>query len=50
MMPNEFRPFSPGLLSMPIPFAEIVTMQFLFVIASDESFFGVFRSPLTASR
>ena len=43
MMPNEFLPLPAGLLGMPIPVAEIVTMQFLFVVASDESCFGIFR-------
>ena len=43
MMPNKFFSFPAGLLGMPIPLAEIVTMQFLFVVASDESCFGVFR-------
>ena len=41
MMPNEFLSFPAGLLRMPIPLAEIVTMQFLFVVASDKSFFRV---------
>ena len=45
MMPNGFLSLGAGLPGMPIPLAEIVTMQFLFVIASDESFFAVFRSP-----
>jgi hypothetical protein len=43
MIPNEFLSFAAGLLTMPVPFAKIVTMRFLFVIAGDESFFGVFR-------
>jgi len=43
MMANEFLPLPAWLLGMPVPFAKIVTMQFLFVVASDESCFGVFR-------
>ena len=43
MMPNQFLSFPALPLREPIPLAEIVAMQFLFVIASDESCFGVFR-------
>ena len=43
MMPNEFLSLPAGLLGVPIPLTQIMTMQFLFVIARDESFFGVFR-------
>jgi hypothetical protein len=46
MMPDEFLSFPAGLLRKPIPLAEIVTMQFLFVVASDKSFCGVFWGPL----
>ena len=44
MMPNEFLSFAAGLLGMPIPLTQIVTMQFLFVVARNERCFGVFRS------
>ena len=43
MMPNEFLSFAAGQLTMPVPLAEIVTMQFFFVVAGNESFFGIFR-------